>query len=131
MTMFIGCADLRTGRFDYCNCGHNIPLLDGKFMDARNTNFPLGVMEGVTFIGESIDDIRDHQLLIYTDGLNEAENQQHELFGDDRLLDFISDKQDVAAEKLIPMLHEVIERHRNGAIPNDDLTMLCLKVIKL
>ena len=131
VTMFIGCADLRTGHFDYCNCGHNIPLLDGKFMDVKNTNFPLGVMEGVTFIGESIDDIRDHQLLIYTDGLNEAENPQHELFGDDRLLDFISDKQSVAAEELIPMLHEAVERHRNGAVPNDDLTMLCLRVLKI
>ena len=130
VTMFIGCADLRTGHFDYCNCGHNIPLLDGKFMDVNNTNFPLGVMEGVSFVGESIDDIRDHQLLIYTDGLNEAENRQHELFGDDRLLDFISGKQDVAAEELIPMLHEVVESHRDGAIPNDDLTMLCLRVLK-
>ncbi len=130
VTMFIGCADLRTGHFDYCNCGHNIPLLDGKFMDVKNTNFPLGVMEGVSFVGESIDDIRDHQLLIYTDGLNEAENRQHELFGDDRLLDFISGKQDIAAEELIPMLHEVVERHRDGAIPNDDLTMLCLRVLK-
>ena len=100
-------------------------------MDVKNTNFPLGVMEGVTFIGESIDDIRDHQLLIYTDGLNEAENPQHEQFGDDRLLDFISDKQSVAAEELIPMLHEAVERHRNGAVPNDDLTMLCLRVLKI
>ena len=36
-------------------------------------------MEGATFYGETIDDIRGHRLLVYTDGLNEAENQQKEL----------------------------------------------------
>lgn len=131
VTMFIGCADLRTGHFDYCNCGHNIPLYDGKLMNVRNTNFPMGVMEGVPFIGESIDDIRGHQLLIYTDGLTEAENMQHELLGENHLLDLISGKQDASSEDIIKMLQDAVECHRNGATPNDDLTLLCLKVIKI
>ena len=131
VTMFIGCADLRTGRLDYCNCGHNAPMLDGQFMDIKNTNFPLGVLEGASFTGESIDDIRDHQLLLYTDGLNEAENPQHELFGERQMLDLMAGKQDVSSKDIILMLQDVVEHHRNGAVPNDDLTILCLKVIKL
>ena len=130
VTMFIGCADLRTGHLDYCNCGHNAPLLDGKFMDIRNTNFPLGVLEGAPFIGESIGDIRGRQLVIYTDGLTEAENPQHELFGENRLTEIISGRQDDASDAIILMLQEAVERHRNGAVPNDDLTLLCLKVLK-
>ena len=131
VTMFIGCVDLRSGHFDYCNCGHNIPLLDGRFMDIRNTNFPLGVLEGVPFIGESIDDIRGHQLLLYTDGLNEAENPQQELLGDNRVLELMANKQNVASEDIILMLQEAVESHRNGTVPNDDLTLLCLKVFKV
>ncbi|MBP5395951.1 MAG: serine/threonine-protein phosphatase, partial [Bacteroidales bacterium] len=130
VTMFIGYADLRTGHLDYCNCGHNAPLLDGKFMDIRNTNFPLGVLEGAPFIGESIGDIRGRQLIIYTDGLTEAENPQHELFGENRLTEIISGRQDDASDAIILMLQEAVERHRNGAVPNDDLTLLCLKVLK-
>ncbi len=129
VTMFIGRADLRTGRLDYCNCGHNAPLVDGKFMNIKNTNFPLGVMEGVPFVGESIDDIRGHQLLLYTDGLNEAENPQHELFGDDRLISLMAGKQGADSREIVLMLQEFVERHRNGAAPNDDLTLLCLKLI--
>ena len=128
VTMFIGSADLRTGRLDYCNCGHNEPLVDGKFMDIKNTNFPLGVMEGVPFVGESVDDIRGHQLLLYTDGLNEAENPQHELFGDDRLISLMAGKQDADSKEIILMLQEFVESHRNGAAPNDDLTLLCLRI---
>ena len=130
VTMFIGCADLRTGHFDYCNCGHNAPLLDGKFMEIKHTNFPLGVLEGAPFMGESIEDIRGRQLLLYTDGLNEAENPQHELFGEDRVLEHMSGKQNAASEDIIHLLQEAVERHRNGALPNDDLTLLCLKVVK-
>ena len=131
VTMFIGCADLRTGRLDYCNCGHNAPMLDGQFMDIKNTNFPLGVLEGVTFVGESIDDIRNRQMLLYTDGLNEAENLQKELFGEKRVLEIMEGKQDRDSKSIILMLQEAVEHHRNGAVPNDDLTLLCLKVNKV
>lgn len=130
VTMFIGCTDLKTGHFDYCNCGHNAPLLDGQFMEIKNTNFPLGVLEGTPFMGESIDDIRNHQLLLYTDGLNEAENPQHELFGEKRILELINSKQDATSKEIIIMLQENVESHRNGAAPNDDLTLLGVKVIK-
>ena len=130
VTMFIGCADLRTGQLEYCNCGHNAPLLDGHFMDIKNTNFPLGVLEGVTFVGESIEDIRGRQLLLYTDGLNEAENPQKELFGDNQVIDIMKGKQNVDSKTIILMLQEAVERHRNGTVPNDDLTLLCLKVIR-
>ncbi|MGX8712233.1 MAG: SpoIIE family protein phosphatase [bacterium] len=129
VTMFIGCADLRTGHFDYCNCGHNTPLLDGQFLNVQSTNFPLGVLEGAPFTGESIEDIRGRQILLYTDGLNEAENRQQELWGDDRLLNLMAGKQSVASEEIVLMLQEAVERHRNGAVPNDDLTLLCLRVI--
>jgi len=131
VTMFIGCADLRTGHLDYCNCGHNAPLLDNLFMDVKNTNFPLGVLEGASFVGESIDDIRDRQLLLYTDGLNEAENPQKKLFGEKRVIDTLNGAQNMDSKAIILMLQDAVERHRDGAVPNDDLTLLCLKVNKV
>lgn len=131
VTMFIGCADLKTGYLDYCNCGHNAPLLDNSFMDVKNTNFPLGVLEGASFVGESIDDIRDRQLLLYTDGLNEAENPQKELFGEKRVFDILNGTQNMDSRTIILTLRDAVERHRNGAVPNDDLTLLCLKFNKI
>ena len=130
VTMFIGCADLRTGHLDYCNCGHNAPLIDGQFLKLRYTNCPIGILEEAEFHGESIDDVRGRQILIYTDGLNEAENPQKQLFGDERLQELMEKALSLNSEQVIDMLKEAVERHRNGTAPNDDLTLLCLKLIK-
>ena len=131
VTMFIGLLHLDTGRLDFCNCGHNPPVIDGQFLEMQNTNTPLGLWEDDPFYGESIDDIRGRQMLIYTDGLNEAENQEKELLGNKRLLELMADTDSLDSRQVIDMLREAVEQHRAGADPNDDLTLMCLKLIKV
>ncbi len=128
VTMFVGCVDLKTGHLDYCNCGHNAPLIDGEFMNFKYTNMPLGIMEDVNFTGESMDDIRDRQIFVYTDGLNEAENSQHQIFGNERMHDLISKSQSLSSEQVVMMFQDAVEEHRGGVLPNDDLTLLCMKI---
>ena len=128
VTMFIGLLHLDTGRLDYCNCGHNPPVLDGQFLKMQYDNQPLGLWEDDPFYGETIADIRGKQLLIYTDGLNEAENAKQELLGNNRLLELMADTQSLDSHQVIDMLKEAVERHRAGAEPNDDLTLMCLKL---
>jgi len=131
VTMFIGRIDMSTGRFDFCNCGHNPPMVDGTFLPLKYTNRPLGLWDGVPFQGETIDDIRGRQLLLYTDGLNEAENDKQEILGNDRLLKLMEGAGKLSAREVIIRLQQAVERHRNGASPNDDLTLLCLRLLKL
>ena len=126
VTMFIGLLHLDTGRLDFCNCGHNAPVIDGQFLTMQYDNQPLGLWEDDPFEGESIDDIRGKQLLIYTDGLNEAENRQKELLGNDRLLSLMADTANLDSRQVIDMLKEAVEQHRAGAEPNDDLTLMCI-----
>ncbi len=128
VTMFIGLLHLDTGRLDFCNCGHNAPVLDDQFMEMQYVNQMIGVLEGAPFYGESIEDIRTHRLLIYTDGLNEAENDQQELLGNDRLLELMADNATLNSRQLINMLKEAVKQHRGEAQPNDDLTLMCLKL---
>ena len=130
VTMFIGMADLKTGRLDFCNCGHNPPILNGQFINFEYDNQPLGLWEDDPFYGESIDNIRGQQLLIYTDGLNEAENQEKELLGNKRLLELMTDTASLSSEAVIDKLKVAVEAHRAGATPNDDLTLLCLKLLE-
>ena len=130
VTMFIGLLHLDTGRLDFCNCGHNVPVIDGQFLTMQYDNQPLGLWEDDPFEGETIDDIRGCQLLIYTDGLNEAENQQKELLGNDRLLSLMADTANLDSRQVIDMLKEAVEQHRNGAEPNDDLTLMCITLNK-
>ena len=128
VTMFIGMIDLRKGILEFCNCGHNAPILDGKFLEVKDTNQPLGLWECKAFKGEVIEDIRDKQLLIYTDGLNEAENMQQERLGDELLLQLMADTANQSSEQIINKLKAAVAKHRNGAEPNDDLTLLCLSI---
>ena len=128
VTMFIGLLHLDTGRLDYCNCGHNPPVLDGQFLKMQYDNQPLGLWEDDPFEGESIADIRGRQLLVYTDGLNEAEDASHNQFGNTHLLELISDTAALDSRQVIDMLKEAVEQHRAGAEPNDDLTLMCLKL---
>ncbi len=128
VTMFIGKADLRTGHLDYCNCGHNAPIIDGQFLKMQYDNQPLGLWEDDPFYGESIENIKGKQFLLYTDGLNEAENPEKELLGNTRLIELMQDAQDMNARHVVDMLKAAVEEHRAGADPNDDLTLLCLTI---
>ena len=134
VTMFIGMADLKTGRLDFCNCGHNPPVIVDQsgakacFLPLQYDNQPLGLWEDDPFYGESVDDIRDRLMLVYTDGLNEAENQQQKLFGNAAILRLMSATDNMSSTEVITKIQEAVEVHRDGATPNDDLTLLCLKI---
>ena len=132
ITMFIGMANLKTGRLDYCNAGHNPPVLgvDGNdhFMEMES-NAPIGLWPDLDFVGEHVDNIRGQMLLVYTDGLNEAEDQQQKQFSDDRLLDILNHRHFNSCRELIDFLDKMVIEHRHGAEPNDDLTMMCLMVL--
>lgn len=135
VTMFIGQIDLKDGVLRYCNCGHNPPVIvrkDGKaeFIPVKYTNRPLGVWEEGGFQGETLGCIRGELLLCYTDGLNEAENMKQELLGNDTVIRLMTECARMSAEEVIRKLELEVERHRAGAIPNDDLTLLCLRLRK-
>ena len=133
VTMFVGLVDLTTGHLDFCNGGHNPPVLlvDGKakFIDMI-PNVPIGLSPGLNFVNEEIEDITDCPFFVYTDGLNEAENRQHEQFTDERLLQILENTPFESSRQTIELLRQEVEKHRDGAEPNDDLTMLCVKVKK-
>ena len=127
VTMFLGVVDLTTGHLSFCNAGHNPPILGTEFIDMI-PNAPIGLFPGLEYEGEEIADIRGRQLFIYTDGLNEAENNEKDQFGDDHLLDIMATHHFDSAKETIEYLKAEVEKHREGAEPNDDLTMLCFTV---
>ena len=132
VTLFIGLVDLKTGHLSFCNAGHNPPVIGGgehhgEFLQML-PNFPIGVMPGLEFEGEEIDSIKGRPLFIYTDGLNEAENREHGQFGDDHLIDILRNTHFDTARQVVETLAAKVEEHRDGADPNDDLTMMCLRI---
>jgi sigma-B regulation protein RsbU (phosphoserine phosphatase) len=132
VTLFVGMVDLTSGHLSFCNAGHNPPVIGGgehhgDFLEMK-PNFPIGVLPGLEFEGEEIESIKGRALFIYTDGLNEAENREHEQFGDERLVDILRNTHFDSARQVIETLAAEVEKHRDGADPNDDLTMMCLRI---
>ncbi len=140
VTMFLGLVDLKTGKLNFCNAGHNPPVLTHEpvhkgdvsvhpayFLEMLS-NAPVGLWPDLEFEGEEIENIKGRPLLIYTDGLTEAENRQQEQFGEDRLLQILSNNHFDCGKDVVEYLKEQVEAFRNGAQPNDDLTMLCLRI---
>ena len=132
VTFFLGLVDLSTGHLDYCNAGHNPPVIGGNehhgdFLEVL-PNAPIGLWPNLEYEGEQFDNIKGRPLFLYTDGLNEAEDREQNQFGDDRLLDILRHTKFDSAQHVIEHLNEAVEQHRNGAEPNDDLTMLCLRI---
>ena len=127
VTMFLGLVNLKTGHLNFCNAGHNPPVFDGEFIEMV-PNAPIGLWPGLEYEGEEIADISGKLFFVYSDGLNEAENREKEQFSDERLVELLKTTPFESARQTIEMLKEEVEKHRDGAEPNDDLTMLCLRI---
>jgi len=126
VTMFIGLIDLKTGHMEYCNAGHNPPLLNGEYMKME-ANAPIGLWSDLEFEGEEIDDMHGKTLFVYTDGINEAENANKEQFGDERLQALL--KKDLGtARQTSETIHKAVEDFVGEAEPSDDLTKMCIKM---
>ena len=132
VTFWLGLVDLTTGHLTFCNAGHNPPVIGCGSKDVTLLemipNAPIGIMPGMEYIDEEVETIKGRPLFIYTDGLNEAENKENEQFSDERLLDILRNTPFSSAQQVIELLSAEVETHRNGAEPNDDLTMMCLQI---
>ena len=128
VTMFICRLDMKLKRLEYCNAGHNPPLIgnaDGQysFLDVI-PNAPIGLWPGLEFEGEEIEYLSDRKMLLYTDGLNEAENRQQEQYGDDRIVKLLTSLSASSCRDIVEALKADTDRFRDGAEQNDDLTLL-------
>ena len=69
----------------------------------------------------------DETLLLYTDGITEAQNEKYELFSESRLKDFMKTQTQAAAQEILDNLYKNIVAYRGKAIQSDDITAICFK----
>ena len=126
VTLFLGVLDLTTGKLNYCNAGHNAPILHQRFMDVKH-NLPLGVQRGFAYEAQLIQMHYNDALFLYTDGLTEAENGKHEQYGEQQMLDKIIALVDSRPREVVEQMYADVKRFVDGAQQSDDLTMLCIR----
>ena len=129
VTVFVGILDLSTGVLSYCNAGHNAPVLVGKEVRALDVepNIPIGVEENWPYKAQQVTLAPGTTLLLYTDGLTEAENENHMLYGEERMLDALGKLKSNAPEAVIDALSESVRQFVGKAEQSDDLTLLALR----
>lgn len=133
VTIFFGVLEVSTGRFNYVNAGHDVPLIKrGNEFDWLPTRagFMAGFMEGS---GYEIDETilqKDDILFMYTDGVNEAENPSKEQFSTERIKTLLNECKLDSPKEIIDHIRKEIDVFEDGAEQFDDITMLSLKVTK-
>ena len=133
VTLFIGVLDLPTGHLRYANAGHDAPVLvndSGTRIGLLpcDSNLPVGVMSDWKFTLQDATIDPGTTIFLYTDGLTEAENIHHELFGEERILKAITENQPPLP--FIEHMTEAVHAFVGEAEQSDDLTMLAIRYTK-
>lgn len=132
VTLFCAVVDLREGRVQYANAGHNSPVIrhpDGRLEWISEPRGPIaGVIREASYSAGSVVLPTDATLVLYTDGVTEAMNAAKEFYGDARLaaqLGAAGSHGD--CRTVIEGLLADIRAFAAGAEPSDDITVLALK----
>ena len=124
VTFFCGVLDLTDGHLSYCNAGHNPPMIltDAIRELPVESNLPLGVLRGMNYVGQEMDLRYDDALFLYTDGLNEAENAEHEQFGMQRIKAVLHGRR--RSDDHLKNIEKQVKAFVGDAPQSDDLTIL-------
>jgi sigma-B regulation protein RsbU (phosphoserine phosphatase) len=131
-TAFLGVLDLKTGHLAYCNAGHNAPLVidhNGNVSAISvEPNLPLGLFSGFPYKGQETKIEKGTMLYLFTDGVNEAENNEKEQFSDERLVSILEANAGAEPKEIVNVTFAEVERHADGANQSDDITVMCIKM---
>ena len=126
ITCFYGELDPVSGRLIYVNAGHNPPYLYGgdRPRTLDSTAIVLGMIDGMPFPEASVDLRAGSRLLLYTDGITEAENRTGEQFGVERLEAAIAGPGRSEPGRALDAIIATVVRFRGTARQSDDMTMM-------
>ncbi|HVP37613.1 MAG TPA: SpoIIE family protein phosphatase [Candidatus Saccharimonadales bacterium] len=131
VTLFLGVLDPATLRLEYVNAGHPAPMLlrrSGVMERLEMGGFVLGVDARASYeVGTTVLASGD-LLALYTDGVNEAQGEGEELFGDERVEALLRRAQGLAAADLLSQLVAEVRAFEGERGPSDDLTAMVLAV---
>jgi len=129
ITFFYAVIDTVHMRLDYCNAGHNPPILrrrDGTIESLREGGPVLGVLPAAAYAAGSVELGSGDCLVLYTDGISEAFNADDEEFGEERLILPLKQPGDGAEERRQRIMVAVTE-FSNGNF-HDDATMMIVSM---
>ena len=131
VTVFYAIYNVVTGEVNYCNAGHNPPFLlkaDGTVsMQPISTNCIVGAIDGLDYAEGTLQLSVGDTLLMYTDGVNEAFNEQHQQYGEQRMEQLLTTQAGSTCRELIDAQLADVHQFAGDEPQSDDITLLAIK----
>lgn len=131
VTVWLGILEISTGKLTAANAGHEYPVLKNKnhkFELIKDQHgFVVGGMPNMKYKQYEIQLEPGDKLFIYTDGVPEAEDKDHNLFGTERMLAALNKDQNTTPKEILKNVRHAVNNFAKGTEQFDDLTMLCLE----
>ena len=131
VTVWLAVVEISTGKGVACNAGHEHPAVrraGGTFELVKyKHDRPAGFVPDTVYHSREFELKPGDSLLVYTDGVPEANNPQTELFGEERMMETLNRYADAEPEELIRRIYEAVASFADGADQFDDITMLAVK----
>ncbi len=129
-TFFIGLLDTRTGAINFCNAGHNYPYLlqQGELYEVKATHGPaLGVVDQVSYKTGKLQMNAGDKLVLYTDGVTDAENSENIFFSKENLELVLTSDGAADIRELLHGLMQQLKKFTGNQPPSDDITVMALQ----
>ena len=131
VTVFCGIYDLQTGQITFTNAGHNPPYIlkaDGQVEVVKSPcNLVLGAVPDMPFSCDTLELEPGDTLFMYTDGVTEAENKNHDQFGESRLEEALAECKGADSKHIVDTVNAKVKEFINGAAQSDDITQLVIR----
>lgn len=130
VTLFIAELDPATGNLEYINAGHNPPLVahaDGSIRQLASGGLPLGIIPTAEYEIGSTRLACGEGLIVYSDGVSEANNLKGDEFGLERLEEVVSRNRTASASGMRDKVEAALSAFTQTAPANDDITLVIVK----
>lgn len=132
VTIFFGIVDVHNHRLVYSTAGHNPPLLIGRHSGEATwlgsaKGLPLGIEKDVSFGNHEVDFTLGDVLVLYTDGVTEAQNPQFGLYGSQRLERTAAAATKGDAKSILNAIDTDVTQFMEGHTVEDDITIVTIK----
>ena len=130
VTLFLAILDPSSHRIDYCNAGHEYPLVfrnNGKLEQLETEGLILGAVEDFSF-GEGNTILEPGEiLLLYSDGVTEAFNPEGDQFGLERMKKVIEERREDSSGDILSEVVSAIRTFAGGREQSDDITLIVIR----
>lgn len=130
VTVWLAIIDVRTGEGVSANAGHEHPVIrgsSGKYELIKYKHSPaVAAMENTRFTERAFKLKPGESIFVYTDGVPEANNDENELLGDERMLAALNKEPDAEPKQVLDNMMKDLKEFMGDAKQFDDITMLCM-----